>query len=92
VVIVKHGAFLLPLWCVLTLMTIAGSAIYLRAVLGGRAAYPRWMAFVNPALLLLGTSAIALPSLWLAAFLLPAAPNLVHIAFFAVVGPREDAS
>ena len=50
------------------------------------------MAFVNPTLLLVATGVIALPSPWLGAFLLPAAPNLVHIVFFATVGAREGAS
>jgi hypothetical protein len=95
VVVAQHGAFLLPLWCALTVMTVAGSTIYARAVLGGRTAYPRWMALVNPTLLLVVTSVIAVPSLWLRAFLLPAAPNLVHIVFFvaaARVRPGRDAS
>ncbi len=82
-VIAQHGVFLLPLWGALTLMTIAGSTIYATVVLRGRSAYPRWMAFVNPALMLVATSLLALPSVWLAAFLLPAAPNLVHVVFFA---------
>jgi hypothetical protein len=88
-VVAQHGAFLLPLWCVLAVMTVAGSTIYAKAVLAGRSAYPRWMAFLNPALLLVVTSLVALPSLWLRAFLLPAAANLVHVAFFATVGPRS---
>ena len=82
-VVGQHGAFLVPLWIVLTLMTIAGSTIYSRAVLAGRSAFPRWMAFLNPALMLVVTGLVALPSLWLRAFLLPAAPNLVHAVFFA---------
>ena len=35
---------------------------------------------------------IALPSVWLGAFLLPAAPHLVHIPFFAMVCARQGAS
>jgi hypothetical protein len=82
-VIGQHGPFLLPLWSVLTLMTIAGSTIYATVVFEGRSAYPRWMAFLNPALMIVVTSLVALPSVWLSAFLLPAAPNLVHVVFFA---------
>lgn len=82
-VVGQHGAFLVPLWIVLTVMTVAGSAIYARAVLAGGSAYPRWMAFLNPTLMLVAASVASLPSLWLRAFLLPAAPNLVHVVFFA---------
>jgi hypothetical protein len=89
VVVAQHAAFLLPLWGALAVMTVAGSTIYARAILAGRSAYPRWMAFLNPALLLVVTSLVALPSVWLRAFLLPAAANLVHVAFFATVGPRS---
>ena len=94
-VIAQHGPFLLPLWIVLLLMTIAGSTIYATIVFEGRSAYPRWMALLNPALMIGVTSLGALQSEWLGAFLLPATPNLVHVVFFAVaalVRPHEGAS
>lgn len=84
VVIVRHGAFLLPLWVVVAGFVTAGSLVYARTVLRGGTAYPRWMAAANPLLLLAVLGACAAPSAWLRAFLLPAAPNVAHVAFFAL--------
>ena len=38
----------------------------------------------NPALVTLGFALLGMPVVWLRAFLVPAAPNLAHLVFFAV--------
>jgi uncharacterized protein DUF6796 len=83
--VAQSGPYLVPFWVIGTVATIAGSAIFAATVLGGRTALPRWMAAANPALLILVVGTLAAPSAWLRAFLVPAAPNLVHVLFFLLV-------
>jgi len=82
-VVARHGAFLLPLWGLLGVLVVGGSILYARAVLGGSTRYSRWMAALNPALLVAVLGALATASPRLEAFLLPAAPNVAHVLFFA---------
>ena len=42
------------------------------------------IALANPALVTLGFALLGMPVVWLRAFLVPAAPNLAHLVFFAV--------
>ena len=92
-VVGRHGVFLVPLWLVLGGLTLAGSALYTAAVLGGRTAYPRWMAAASPAALLVALSVVAvvLPP-ELRTYLLPAGPNVVHVLFFALATACARAS
>jgi hypothetical protein len=71
-------------------MVLIGSVLYAAAVLRGGTAYPRWMALVNPLLLVMATSALAAASPTLEAFLLPAGPNVVHVVFFAAAATRAS--
>ena len=82
-VVARHGAYLLPLWALLAVLVLVGSIVYARAVLGGGTAFPRWMAGVNPVLVVTVLGAVSTLSPWLEAFLLPAAPNVAHVVFFA---------
>jgi hypothetical protein len=82
---------LLPLWALLAGLVLVGSALYALAIWRGPTAYPRWMAIVNPALLVVVLSTIGSRSAWLRAFLLPAAPNVAHVVFFGAT-LRPDAT
>jgi hypothetical protein len=81
----RHGAYLLPLWAMIGVVSITGSALYAIAVAGGRSALPRWTAVANPVVLLVVLAGLGSTSAVGRAFLVPAAPNVAHIVFFAVV-------
>ncbi len=83
-VVGRYGTYLYPLWGVLALLVVAGAALYAALVLGGRTGYPRWMAAVNPIVLLVVVSALGSRNPLLAAFVVPAGPNIVHVVFFAL--------
>jgi hypothetical protein len=84
VIVLRYGMFLVPLWGLIVGTTVAGSALYALAVQRGGTAYPRWMAAVNPFVLegiLLLVARVTSPVV--AAFLVPATPNVAHVVFFA---------
>ncbi len=81
-VLVRYGSCVLPLWGILAALSLAGSALFARAIWRGPTAYPRWMALANPATLVVALSLVGSLSPWLRAFLLPAAPNVAHVVFF----------
>lgn len=84
-VTVPHAVYLFPLWLVLFAISIAASAAYALAVLGGRTAFPRWAAAFNPVAIVLAMIGASLPFPALAAYTVPASANLAHILFFAIV-------
>jgi hypothetical protein len=67
------------------LVLIASVAIFLAGASRVRA-LPRWLAWLNPAMITLLLGVAGLPWDWGNAFLLPAAPNLAHALFFAAAG------
>ena len=81
-VTVPHAVYLMPLWLVLFAVSIAASIAYALAVLGGRTAFPRWAAAINPVLIVLAMIVASLPFPALAAYMAPASANLAHILFF----------
>lgn len=83
-VTVPHAVYLFPLWLVLFAISIAASAAYALAVLGGRTAFPRWAAAFNPVLIVLAMIGASLPFPALAAYTVPASANLAHIVFFGL--------
>jgi hypothetical protein len=46
---------------------------------------PRWFACTNPAALIVVIAALGAPFPSLAGYVIPAAPNLAHIVYFAIV-------
>jgi hypothetical protein len=86
----RYGAYLLPLWAAIAAISVVGTAIYAIGVLAGRSSLPRWTAAANPlvlVVLLVGAGrTVPLGS----AFLVPAAPNLAHVLFFAMVWALRD--
>ena len=75
--------YLLPLWALVGLAMVAGSALYAFAALTRPTAYPKWGALLNPALLVVAGNILALVSPLLTDFLVVWMPNLAHILFFA---------
>jgi len=86
----RHGGTLIPLWIVAAVLAIAASAVYATAVLQGASSLPRPMWAANPALLTVGLAAVGAATPLLRAFLVPAAPNVAHVLFFAAVAASPD--
>lgn len=80
--IFSTGFFLPGLWAVATIQVIIISALFLWYTGSGRTGLPRSMALINPAVLTILLVIIGLPSVFLRAFLIPAAPNIAHSIFF----------
>jgi len=80
----RYGAYLLPLWALVGAGLVIGSTAFALGVARGRSSMPRWMALANPAF---ATLAIVLAGTTFdigRAFLVPAAPNVAHVVFFAL--------
>jgi len=85
----RHGAYLLPLWAAIAMLSLAGSIAYATALLAGRSSLPRALAPVNPLVLTIAIALGAAGSSLGRAFLVPAAPNLAHVVFFGTVAMRH---
>lgn len=79
------SAYLAPLWLLLAALSLWLSVAYATAVASGSTALPRWTAVANPVCLILLIAAAAMPFRDAAAYVVPAAPNLAHVAFFGMV-------
>jgi hypothetical protein len=91
----RYGAYLGPLWALVAALSIAGSAVFAIAVARGRSTLPRWSAVANPALLTIVLVILGATSDVGRAFLVPAAPNVAHVVFFAIAAgsaPRSRAT
>jgi len=75
---------LLPLWLVLGALAAAVSLLQVLLCRSGRTAFPRWFAWANPLALVAVIAIASLPSPSLAAYLVPAAPNLAQVVYFAL--------
>jgi hypothetical protein len=75
--------FVLPLWTLVGLAMLAGSALYAFSVFRRNTDYPKWGALLNPVFLVVAGNALALLSPLLTDFLVVWMPNLAHILFFA---------
>lgn len=78
-----EAAYLLPLWIIVGAALAVGSVVFAAVVGRGGTRFPRAMAGCNPVLVTVVISALALPFPRVAAFLVPAAPNLAHVVVFA---------
>ena len=80
----RYGAYLLPLWALVGAGLVIGSTAFSLGVARGASSMPRWMALANPAVLTLAIVLAGTTSEIGRAFLVPAAPNVAHVAFFAL--------
>ena len=83
--IARYGAYLLPLWALIGIGLVIGSTAFALGVERGPSSMPRWMAVANPAVVTLGIVLAGTTSQIGRAFLVPAAPNVAHVVFFALV-------
>jgi hypothetical protein len=80
---VPHATYLMPLWGLVFAPALIVSGLFAIIVLAGRTGFPRWFAAANPAVLMMLVAAASLPFPSAAAYVIPAAPNLAHVLFFA---------
>jgi len=85
-VVARHGAYLLPLWAAVAAMLLVGSIVFAAGVLAGRSTLPRWTALASPAPLTVALVMMGAGSILGRAFLVPMAPNVAHVLFFALAG------
>ena len=79
----RWGRLLLPLWGLAAALAVVASWVWARAAWRREAGVPRWMAWTNPVLVTVALAAGATATPLTQALLLPAAPNLAHVVFFA---------
>jgi hypothetical protein len=80
----RYGAYLMPLWGLIGVGLVIGSTAFALGVARGRSSMPRWMALANPAVLTLVVVLAGTTSQIGRMFLVPAAPNVAHVVFFAL--------
>lgn len=90
--VMASGSTLPLLWAFSALLVAWASLVLARDVARGASSLPRWIAWANPALLTIILALGGLPTPALRAFLTPAAPNLAHLGFFAVLAAQRRLS
>lgn len=81
--VMPEAAYLLPLWLVVGSALAAGSIVFAAVVARGGTVFPRGFAAVNPLAVTVAIAMLAAPFSLVAAFVVPAAPNLAHVVVFA---------
>lgn len=84
----RWGTLLVPLWLLAGALVVAASSIWGRAAWRGEASVPRPVAWMNPAAVTVALGLLGLATPLGRAFLVPAAPNLAHVVFFAAAAVR----
>jgi len=80
---VGESPTLVVLWGVATVLVVAASIAFVLAVLRGVPSVPRRLAWANVALIVMVIAIAGSATPALRAFLMPAAPNVAHVVFFA---------
>jgi hypothetical protein len=80
---VAGSPLLLTLWGAATLLVISASVAFAIALRRGVPSAPRGLAWANPAVVTIALSLAGSVTPMSRAFLVPAAPNLAHVVFFA---------
>jgi hypothetical protein len=83
VTLLPFAAYLAPLWVLVAAALLVGSILFAIPVLRGKSVYPRWMALMSPAVLVVMIGSCASVAAWSRALVAPASPNLAHLLFFA---------
>jgi len=81
--IAASGGFLLAAWGIASLLVLTASFAILMAAGSGSRPLPRWLSWLNPAIVTIVLGAAGFPWELGRSFLLPAAPNLGHVVFFS---------
>lgn len=85
-----YTVFLGPLWIALAALALVGSVVYTRAVASGATLLPRRMALASPVALCALAALLAAPTPLGRALLVPAAPNVAQLWFFALAALALD--
>jgi hypothetical protein len=83
-VTIGASPLLVALWGVAAMLIVVASVAFAVAVHRGVPRVPRTLAWANPAVVTLAIALAGSGTLLLRAFVVPAAPNLAHIVFFAL--------
>lgn len=81
--VAASGGELVAGWLLVSVLALTASVVVVAAVWPREGALPRWLACLNPALATVLVALPGLPTEWGRSFLVPAAPNVAHVAFFA---------
>ena len=79
-----YAGYFIGLWLLASALMIAISLLFVLAVRSGDTPYPVWAAWANPLCLILVLAGLAAPFSLGAEYLIPAAPNIAHMLFFAM--------
>ena len=82
--IASGGVGLALLWAIAAILVLVASAAILRASLDRRSALPVLCGWVNPTFVTLALVSVGLLGEPAQSFLVPAAPNVAHVAFFGL--------
>lgn len=82
--VLQSGPLLASLWGLAAILVVFASLLFVWYIASGRTTAPRALALANPAFLTLALGIAGSPSIFLRAFLTPAAPNLAHVIFFVL--------
>lgn len=84
-VVARQSAYLGPIWILVTILSVAAAYFFTAGVIRGRSSLPAWMAAANPLFVTLAVSLLSMPCAFGRLFLIPMAPNLSHVVFFALL-------
>jgi len=76
--------FLMPFVVVVVLGLLIASGVFAHAVFSGTSVYPRWLGFMNPVSCVVLVSCAGMPFEYGWLFLVPMAPNVGSVGFFAL--------
>ena len=80
--VASWGPTILALWALAAVSVLLASVLFGWFVTRGRDSTPRLIGLSNPALVMVALVAVGMSTPLLRSFLVPAAPNLAHLAFF----------
>jgi hypothetical protein len=92
--VAAEGGLLVAAWTVAGMSVLAASLALLLASFARACPVPRWLAWLNPVTLAFAFGLAGAASELGRSFLVPAAPNLAHVGFFALAlfAPRRRSS
>jgi hypothetical protein len=81
--VAASGGVLVGAWVIAAALFVAASVAIAGAGMSNSGALPRWLTLLNPVAVTLLIAASGVGWEWGRSFLVPAAPNLAHVVFFA---------
>jgi hypothetical protein len=84
--VLSWGPTVVILWVLATLLVLSASILICWFVLRGSGLVPHILGLANPVLVTVVLSIVGMSTPLLRSFLIPSAPNLAHLVFFAACG------